>query len=444
MNTYFLTAARDMVFNSKQSLLQNQASVIASSLTVMDDLNVDNVSQVMSVLDVTDITGISVRDVGGDIYYDTIDLPDSGFGSHDVRFLTALNGSTGYYGHFIDGAFKCFYYMPLVMKGRTAGVLILYDIDVGQGAFLLNLQNSIRIVSLVVSIVYVIIAVILVWTITMRLNKIRRGLVPIGEGQYHSRIHMSGSDEFSELAAAFDDMSDRLEETEAIRRRFVADASHELKTPIASIRLLSDSILQTEGMDRETTQEFVADINHEAERLAHITEHLLTLTRLDTQAKVERSPVDLAEVARRILHMLQPIASAREISLSLEASGPCYISALPDELNQLVQNLTENAIKYNVDGGQVSVELAVRGNQAQLTVADTGIGIPDEDLPRIFDRFYRVDKARSREAGGTGLGLSIVKGIVHNLGGSIEAAPRLEGGMLFTVTLPLIQTESNE
>ena len=252
---------------------------------------------------------------------------------------------------------------------------------------------------------------------------------------------MKGRDEFSELGSAFDRLADRLEDNEDIRRRFVADASHELKTPIASIRLLSDSILQTDSIDPATTRDFVGDIAAEADRLANITQHLLTLTNLDNPTAISRTPNDLAETARQAVRTLVPLAEARGIALALDAPEPCFVLSAKDELYQIVQNLAENAVKYNVDGGSVTVSVLKREDDVLLTVRDTGIGIPPEDLPHIFERFYRVDKARSREAGGTGLGLSIVKDMVRILGGSVEVSSEPGRGTEFRILLPLVRED---
>ena len=441
MNTLFLTAARNMIFTSKRSMLQNQATVIASSLSAMNELDVEHVSQVMELLDVTELTGITVRGVNGNIYYDTVTPSVGAANIHDVRVLTALNGSTGFYGHFNGGVFKCYYYMPLVLSNRIEGVLVLYEADSEQGALLLSLQNSVRLVSIIVTAVFLAIAAVLIYVISARLRTIRRGIAPLGEGNYSHRISMKGRDEFSELGGAFDRLADRLEDNEDIRRRFVADASHELKTPIASIRLLSDSILQTDSIDSATTRDFVGDIAAEADRLANITQHLLTLTNLDNPTAISRTPNDLAETARQAVRTLVPLAEARGISLALDAPEPCFVLSAKDELYQIVQNLAENAVKYNVDGGSVTVSVLKREDDVLLTVRDTGIGIPAEDLPHIFERFYRVDKARSREAGGTGLGLSIVKDMVRILGGSVEVSSEPGRGTEFRILLPLVRED---
>ena len=206
---------------------------------------------------------------------------------------------------------------------------------------------------------------------------------------------------------------------------------------MASIRLLSDSILQVENIDTETAREFVEDIGNEAERLAHTTERLLSLTKLDNEIQVHREPIDITYIARQTIRILQPIADARSINLETSFEENCYVMASEDELYHIVMNLIENAIKYNEDDGSVLISISSSANNIVLTVEDTGVGVPAEDLPHIFDRFYRVDKARSREAGGTGLGLSIVRSTVSMLQGSVIALRRKEGGMTFQVRLPM-------
>jgi two-component sensor histidine kinase len=203
-------------------------------------------------------------------------------------------------------------------------------------------------------------------------------------------------DELAQLADEFNQLTDRLQTTEEARRRFVSDASHELKTPLASIRLLSASILQSEEMDHETTREFVAEIGEEADRLTRISEKLLTLTRLDAGFSAKNEPVELGQVVEKVCHMLRPLTAALEVTIEAALDRGCIVGANDDDLYQVAFNLIENAIKYNLPGGRVFVTLYRHEAQVILLVEDTGVGIPEEDLPRVFDRFYRVDKARSR------------------------------------------------
>ena len=220
------------------------------------------------------------------------------------------------------------------------------------------------------------------------------------------------------------------------QRQFVADASHELKTPLAAIRLLTDSILQTENIDRETAREFVTDIGQEAERLSRITEDLLRLTRLDSNVLERPVVVDALPVLEQVMRMMSLVAQEKGTELTYRAEGTCTMLATRDEIHQIIYNLTDNAVKYTPPGSTVQVSLFREGDQVVLTVEDNGAGIPEEDLPRIFERFYRVDKARSRAAGGTGLGLAIVRDTVEKRGGTVEAANRPGGGAVFTVRWP--------
>ena len=264
----------------------------------------------------------------------------------------------------------------------------------------------------------------------------RRAIRIVGEGAYGHRLQPVGRDELAQLAGEFNQLTDRLQTTEEIRRRFVSDASHELKTPLASIRLLADSILQTGEMDPEMVRDFVGDIGSEAERLTRITEHLLALTRLDSLPAGQQEPVDAAQVTGRIAALLQPVADAAGVAIETDLRPNCLILCTEDDLSQVCFNLMENAIKYNFDGGKVFVSVFRDKDQVLLEVGDTGVGIPEEDLPKVFNRFYRVDKARSRAAGGTGLGLSIVRDTVRRHGGWVTARPRSPEGSLFTAGFP--------
>ena len=189
-------------------------------------------------------------------------------------------------------------------------------------------------------------------------------------------------------------------------------------------------------MDKETIRDFVSDIGEEAERLTRITEHLLALTRLDSLPAGETHVVDLAGVAQRAVNMLSPVAEAADVTVETSLHSGCTMRCTEDDLYQICFNLIENAIKYNFPGGKVFVSVHRDRDQVLLEVADTGVGIPEEELPKVFNRFYRVDKARSRAAGGTGLGLSIVRDTVRRHGGWVTAQRREPQGSVFTTGFP--------
>lgn len=258
----------------------------------------------------------------------------------------------------------------------------------------------------------------------------------VQRGDYSFRLTLSGHDELTELGQEFNNLTERLETTEAQRRRFVSDASHELKTPLASIRLLSDSISQSADMDSTTMREFVADIGSEAERLQRTTEKLLDLSRRDDGVQPDVTIVDLQQAVHGTLHLLRPLADRSSVTITCLMSEGVTVRASEDDIYHIVFNLVENAIKYNLPGGDVTVRVETRGEQSILSVADTGIGIPEADRPNIFNRFYRVDKARSREHGGSGLGLSIVHDAAALYGGVVTVDGVEPHGTCFTVTFP--------
>ena len=437
MNTYFMTASRNVIFRSKKDLVQHQATVITTSLEdVFDELTFEDVARVMEVLDVAGVTHIVIADTEGNILYGSAenymqrDFP--------AAYLSrAMQGYDMFYARFSDGSFSSSSLAPVMGRSGAIGVVYVHETDSEQGTILLDMQNTLRNISVMVAAFSVAMVVILIWSVMRRITSIFKAIKTVREGEYNYHINMGGSDELALLGDEFNSLTDRLRETDEVRRRFVANASHELKTPLASIRLLSDSILQNEGIERVTMQEFIGDIGTEAERLSRTTEKLMTLTRLDSKIPDDKTSVDMQDAVVATLRMLKPLAASNNLLIDSDLMEGCYVLATEDSVHQVIFNLVENAIKYNKQGGTVSVRLFIEGKEVVLSVDDTGVGVPDDDLPHIFDRFYRVDKARSREAGGSGLGLSIVRAIVQELNGTVTAERRDGGGMQFQVRLAL-------
>lgn len=422
--------------------MQNQLMVVGSSLSPLETLTEDSVRQVMGLLDEMSLTRVIVTDDEGVILYDTAG-PEGIVGEPaDIgEITTALNGYDIFNSVFTSDAFESSAAVPIMYKNSIIGAVYFYEYDPEQAELILGLLNNLMRMSIAIGAVCIGLIFIFSTTITGRIKNTLRAIKTVSEGRYEYQMELKGNDELTELGHEFNNLAARLQTTEEIRRRFVSDASHELKTPLASIRLLSDSILQNEEIDRDTVREFVYDIGNEAERLARITQKLLSLTRLDSRVEAERERVDVKAVVEESLRMMKPLADAREISLIFSASGDCFVKATKDDLYQIIFNLVENGIKYNVRDGSVFILLYEDRGMVSLIVDDTGIGIPEEDMPNVFDRFYRVDKARSREAGGSGLGLSIVKDTVLTHGGTVEVSPREQGGTRFKVSFPLAADE---
>jgi two-component system phosphate regulon sensor histidine kinase PhoR len=221
---------------------------------------------------------------------------------------------------------------------------------------------------------------------------------------------------------------------EEMRRDFVAAASHELKTPVASIQAASETLSHALDEDPEAAHRFVAHLIRDSERLSMIVRDLLDLSRLETeQAAFE--PVRLDTLAREEIERIGERLADAGLVVEVDAA-PTDVRGAGEDLSLMISNLLDNAIRYTRPGGRIRLEVAQQNGDARLTVSDTGIGIPSRDLPRIFERFYRVDRARSRDTGGTGLGLAIVKHVAEQHGGRVDAQSELGQGSTFTVTLP--------
>ncbi len=233
-----------------------------------------------------------------------------------------------------------------------------------------------------------------------------------------------------------EDISERVR-AENMRKDFVANVSHELKTPLTSISGFAETLKLNENIDKETRNRFLTIIDGEANRLRRLIEDILTLSFIENDKKEEKEAINLYSVYRRVEDMLMISARTKNISLNCNADETIKIAANADYVKQIILNLVDNAIKYTPENGDVNVKIFADKDDAVIKVSDTGMGIPKEDQARIFERFYRVDKARSREIGGTGLGLAITKHIAMNLGGTISVESELEKGSTFTVRIPM-------
>lgn len=248
------------------------------------------------------------------------------------------------------------------------------------------------------------------------------------------------NDEIGRLAATFNELLDRLGTLVTRQRALVADTSHELRNPLMVVRGNLELIAH-EQLPASERADAVADSLEEVDRMTQLISDLLFLADADTRDSIQRAEVSLDELVASIAEDAKLIAVREdgEREVVLEANDPLVVLGDPLRLRQLVWNLTENAVRYTPAGGTVTLALRRHGAVAELSVSDTGIGIPDEHLPHIFERFYRVDRGRSRALGGTGLGLSIVRQVAESHGGRVRVRSRLGEGSTFTVVLPIVE-----
>ena len=413
--------------------MQSGISVMVHSLSGLEKLTEENVAAAMSVVEETGLSRVLVTDGAGRVLYDTRET-DTAVGDYALytEIVQALMGNDAFSCTYEDGAFRSRASSPVLYQNQIIGAVYAYEFDTEQAALLAGLQENLLRLSGIIGAVVLVLSLILSKAFTKKIRQLLTAIRQVREGAYSHRAEIKGHDEIAQIGHEFNSLTDRLQITENARRRFVSDASHELKTPLAAIRLLTDSILQTENMDAETTREFVADIGSEAERLSRITEDLLRLTKLDSGVVEETVSVDVLPVLEQVVRLQSLVAQEKGLDLTYAAEGNCVVRATQDEVHQVIYNLTDNALKYS-SKGTVAVALKQTDGKVILTVEDQGPGIPEEDLERVFDRFFRVDKARSRAAGGTGLGLAIVSDTVRRRGGTVWAKNRPEGGAVFTV-----------
>jgi two-component system phosphate regulon sensor histidine kinase PhoR len=234
-----------------------------------------------------------------------------------------------------------------------------------------------------------------------------------------------------------------LRRLESLRRDFVANVSHELKTPLSSIKAYAETLRNGALGDRETSMTFIERIQEQAERLHHLIQDTLSLARIESGQEVfEIESVSVQEVVEACFDRHRPAADAKRIQLVAEPEQPgCFVRADKEGVQEILDNLVDNAIKYTLADGKIAVRWRTipsqTGGMATIEVQDTGIGISAEELPRVFERFYRVDKARSRELGGTGLGLAIVKHLAQSFGGTVSATSEAGRGSTFRIAIPL-------
>ena len=263
----------------------------------------------------------------------------------------------------------------------------------------------------------------------------------IATGDLTQRIGIPNTaNELGELVSVLNTTFNRLDEAFTRQARFTDDAAHELRTPVTVILMHTQNGLASE-CPNEAHRDALAASQRAAQRMRRLTESLLTMARLDSaKAAAARRSCDLDQITREAVEILRPLAQAQGLDLAVDLA-PARCEANPEQLGQVVTNLVSNAIHYNRPGGRVSVQVAAAGEAAVLVVTDTGEGIGPEDLPHIFERFYRADKARSPAAGRVGLGLTITQAIVQAHGGTIAATSALGQGSVFTVRLPAAASE---
>lgn len=282
------------------------------------------------------------------------------------------------------------------------------------------------------------IAIVLSNVLTRPFGRVTQAINEIKAGYTDESISVPDYLETEHIMTAFNQLLGRMKVLDKSRQEFVSNVSHELKTPMASIKVLADSLMAQPDAPVEMYREFMGDITAEIDRENRIITDLLSLVKMDkTVADLNISTINMNELTELILKRLRPIARKKDIEIVFESIRPVTAEVDEVKMSLIISNLVENAIKYNKDHGSVKVTLDADYQMFSLEVADTGIGMPEEAMAHIYERFYRVDKSHSREIGGTGLGLAITRSAVLMHRGQITAKSILDEGTTFLVKIPL-------
>ena len=389
-----------------------------------------------------DVEGrILLIDGSGKIQLDTLSLLE-GTRTRTDEVITVLSGEESHaYGIHpltVEGEYAALCAAAMMHDGEIIGAVLISTPVTELREAIQTVEKQLMTVFIVVAAAALIAALIFAFTLTAPIKALTSTIRRMGRGDLSARVKVRASGELKALADSYNAMAEKIENFDQSRSQFVQNASHELKTPLATMKILLENLIYQPDMPQELRAEFMQDMNHEIDRLSGIITDLLTLTQMDSQAaalKLEK--MNLTELCEETLHALQPTAEKARLTLTAELAPDVTINGDASKLGQVVYNLIDNAVKYTPEGGIVTVTLTSDSREAVLNVRDNGIGIPPEDLSHIFDRFYRVDKARSRATGGTGLGLSIVRQMVQLHGGEITVDSVSGEGSTFTVTLPL-------
>jgi len=441
LNIYCSNTSQTLFCQSKQAAMLERCQVTASEIAALEVLSPSSVSDAISQMTTLKVSRLIITDQSGTAVYDSAER-SSVLGEYVLlpEIVTASLGNKVFSWNYHAGTMLSRAAVPVYAYGTMIGCVYMTEYDTSQGLLLQSLLNNISSITFVLEILIMVFSLIFALMFSKRMEKILASMRIIRKGDYSHKVNLKGRDELAFLAAEVNNLTDRLQIAEAERRQFVSDASHELKTPLASIKLLSDSILQND-MDMDTTREFVGDIGNEADRLNRMTQKLLSLSKVDAALEQESEILNVAPTIRRVVRMLSGIAAKADITIELALTENCPILIVEDDLYQIAFNLVENGIKYNLPGGKLTVSLHRCDDNAILRFADTGVGIPEDAVGHIFERFYRVDKARSRKSGGSGLGLAIVRSMVERNQGQIQVESTLGQGSVFTVSFPIFDTE---
>lgn len=328
--------------------------------------------------------------------------------------------------------------IPIIQVERVIGAIILYSPIHGISKALANLTQMVLTAGIISLAIAFIIGIILSRRLSRPILAINEASIAIAIGKKHVIVPTNtGIEEINQLGKNFNDMSSKVEANEERMREFVADVSHELRSPLTSIKGFVEALIDNKGKTPEAQKRFLTIINDETDRLSQLVIDLLVLSKSEEVVRLKLENIELCGFIEEVLIAFHTRAEENSLKIEVISKGnPIFLNIDENYLKQIIVNLVDNALKYSPPGGNISIALEESEEMISISINDSGSGISERDLPYIWDRFYRVDKARSRETGGTGLGLAIVKQLTEKSGGQVEVESVQGKGSIFSIRFP--------
>lgn len=439
MSFVFISSTEQRYITERKKELYRHANTIAISLVTTGFFTEErNLSYLATIQASVPGRGV-VIDRAGVVRFDSNHL-DKGRLYLTPQVITALNGKSTYY----------------FSKNENIGLVTVPIVDVDfetvLGAVIVSQSyndinaslNQLISLTLLIGFVLIIIDIIISYLLSSSFNRPFSKMIlhinRMKDGHINEMIDVKGNKEIEEIAMSFNSMIQQLESIETNRKQFVANVSHELKTPLSSVKVLAESLIHQPDVPIEIYQDFLHDINKEIDRETKIINDLLTLVTLDKKDNpLKIDEVIINDLINDVVKRLRPLASLKNVTIEVESNRKVLAEIDETKIELVLMNLIENAIKYNKENGNILIKLDTDYKDFLLSIRDTGEGIPEDSLELIFKRFYRVDKTRSRDTGGTGLGLSIVQKTIHMHKGSIKCYSSLGEWTEFIIKIPLHQ-----
>ncbi len=438
LSAFLLNTLYSYLFDQKKMEVLTSTNIIASLIS--DDLTEDFIGRKLLQVPMEKNARAIVVNTESVVLYDSYketSMKNKTFINASITNALLSDGKNSSAAYKDNGSWFIDAAVPIIKNSQTVGAVYLILSGDSTEEVILHIRNALFLLGALVIVFVGIFSTSMASILTLPIERFTQFINNMPKDSLQ-HVQINSRDEIGQLAIAFNSLIDRMAELEDKRRIFVSNASHELKTPLSIIKLLADSLIQTENPDPEFIKEFLSDMNKEVERLTRIIEKLLDMTQMDSsQSSMQFIQTDVREIVQEVYDKLLPLAKNKNITLSLNQPETEVILPIErDTLTEAVYNIADNSLKYTESGGNVTISISRDLGNAYIAVSDTGIGIPKEEVQKIFDRFYRVDKARARETGGTGLGLSIALDAVKLHNGHIEVKSEEEAGSRFTIALP--------